>query len=228
MTEREHEHDEGRILSQEELDEMEGAPEPEPEPEPEPDEDEETEGEPGEPQAETDADTFPDSVQTAKKLDQLQKHVSKRIGEILGEAANNLVQCELCTWAGTPGWRPNVDVPEQIVGDVLHAIGYLGAGSLQDDQYSQTCGMCAGFGQVATGSKVAGQEALPCITCHGMGWTPVGNERASVLGRVPNGALPAAPVTPEGDAAPQAPPEPEPPEAAALRAAGYMVFPPVR
>jgi hypothetical protein len=88
--------------------------------------------------------------------------------------------------------------------------------------------MCDGEGVVDTRSKVYGQTELVCITCKGLGWTPVGNERASVLGVVPNGALPAAPITPEGDAAPQAPPEPEPPEAAALRAAGYMVFPPVR
>jgi hypothetical protein len=72
---------------------------------------------------------------------------------------------------------------------------------------------------VATGSKVQGQDALPCLTCKGDGWL---GDRKSVqaLGLVAapvvepaNGALEPVPLSPDAQAAKRA-----------AEAAGFIVI----
>jgi hypothetical protein len=188
---------------QDEQDEAaEAAPEPEPEPEPE---------------------SIRDDRDFEKALKALEKEAARhadRIVQIMGEDAQTLEPCPLCA-PSTPGFRWPVMPEGEQLARVKAAIGEPVAPDYEKDRYSNTCDACKGYGRTRTGSKVPGQGDVTCFACKGRGWIPVGTERAS-------GAITAANGTPEigtppvvyGDVA-------EPPEAAALKALGYIVVPPV-
>jgi hypothetical protein len=211
------------------LSDGESTPEPEPEPDTEPDEDGDEDGDPDEDEpteAPQPTATDPGFEQIGKKLELLSKHVTKRIGEILGDSAAQLVSCELCSAGGIPGWRWDETPPEAIVQNVLRALGHTAASDYRQDEYSETCVKCGGLGMVASGSRVTSQQTLACIACKGYGWTPVGTERRGGAPIMANGAQP-----PADDAGPYAPPpgastEPEPPEVSMLRDRGYFVVAP--
>jgi len=145
-----------------------------------------------------------------------QRH-AKRVAEIMEEDAQHLVLCELCAPL-IPGFRwPQV--PEDQRAAVMLAIGFDPKPDLLTDKRAHACPDCNGYGLVATGSKVQGQDALACIDCGGSGW--VGERRNA----------PATAVTPPMPAAPSNGPQPEVPlspdrEAAkqAAQAAGFMVI----
>lgn len=162
-----------------------------------------------------------------KKLDLLSKHVAKRITEILGEAAPEWEECELCNYWNTPGWRHKGPLPEAVEDALNVALGKHAQTEYKSDEYSRVCEKCNGLGEVLTGSRVNGQLALPCMACKGMGWVPVGNERATGAFAHANGPAPgqtAPSPTPQ-------PPAPESPEITAAKAlltgAGWMAFPPI-
>ncbi len=162
-----------------------------------------------------------------KKLDLLSKHVAKRMGEILGDDANEFEECEVCTFWGTPGWRHKGPLPSAVEDVLKVALGGHASAEYRPDEYSRECDRCNGLGVVLTGSKVLGQETLQCMKCHGMGWQPIGNERATGAFAYQNG--PAAAPPPVLTPAAAAPPES--PEIAAAKAlltgAGWMAFPPI-
>lgn len=155
-----------------------------------------------------------------KKLDQLAAHVAKRYGDILGSDLDGFVHCPLCLpWF--PGIRLPVMPDYETVAAVKVAIGEDPDPPLVGDLYSRECEACAGLGKVLTGSHVNGQQTAQCIPCKGRGWVSIGPEReagaiTAAVAPVGNGEVPAVPVS--GD---------EPPEAAALKALGYIVVAPV-
>lgn len=96
-----------------------------------------------------------------------QRH-AKRVGEIMEEDTQHLLRCELCAPL-IPGFRwPQV--PEDQRAAVMLAIGFEPQRQLRPDKRAHACPDCDGEGSVATGSKVKGQDALPCIDCVGSGW----------------------------------------------------------
>lgn len=201
-----------------------GEPEPTPEPEPEPDEADVPLEEPPEPPSEPETQARMEEI--GKALDKLQKHVAKRLGEILGDDAPFYVPCELCTPFQTPGMRPPIDPPPDVAAALWHLLGQHSPTDYQADTHSTVCSRCAGFGEVATGSKVPGQTQLPCVECKGLGWTPTDDARAPGFGTVANGPTPLyPPPSPDVSALP-APDEPDPPEVTALKAKGYTIIRP--
>ena len=160
-----------------------------------------------------------------KSLDKLQKHVAKRISEILGDAATEWEECEVCNYWNTPGWRHKGPLPAEVEEVLRVALGENALADYKPDEYSRTCDRCNGLGEVLTGSKVQGQQALTCMFCKGMGWVPIGNERATGAFAMPNGQAAAPPPT----LTPAAPPPADTPEIAAakalLQAHGNMIIP---
>lgn len=155
-----------------------------------------------------------------KAMDKLGREAQRhrgRIGEIMGEDALALLPCELC-WPPAPGFR-FPQIPEDQRAAVMLAIGFEPEPDFRSDTQSGVCPDCDGWGQVATGSKVQGQKALPCTSCKGKGWRGPREQQApqlppvSVSGEPSNGPADAIPLDPDREAARQA-----------AQAAGFMVI----
>lgn len=109
-----------------------------------------------------------DMEKVFKALDNEAMRHAKRVGDILEEDAQDLIPCELCAKL-LPGFRwPVVDEDQRAA--VMLAIGFEPKPDLEPDKHAHACPDCHGHGKVATGSKVQGQDALPCLTCGGNGW----------------------------------------------------------
>lgn len=171
-------------------------------------------------------DSYALSEEIGKKLDGLQKHVAKRLGEILGDQVQVLEECEVCSFTNTPGWRAKGPYPDPVEQAVRMVLGMRGPADYKPDNYSHVCEACVGLGETVTGSKVLGQETLPCIDCKARGWVPVGPERAGPTYGSGNGQTPAFGPSPIDAAAILPPGEPDPPEVDALKALGYTVIRP--
>lgn len=150
-----------------------------------------------------------------KKLGRSATNWRNRVSEVLGESANDLVVCELCG-PHLPGFRFPVPLEEEHRAVVRAAIGDLPTRQLLPDPVSQPCPGCDGWGVVATGSKVEGQEALPCTNCKGMGWV---GERARAAAPPPP---PPAPPAPTNEGASSTPPGVTPEEQEWLSAHGLI------
>lgn len=203
-----------------------------PEHDPAPDEDGEPGDEPAAPEAPVEAPVEAQEAgarmeEVGKQLDALNKTVATRLGRILGDDAIDLDPCPWCSYFNTPGHVFRGVLPNDLRTHIAHLIGERAPEDFEKDSYSRACDKCRGLGETLTGSKVPGRERLPCYDCSGNGWIAVGNERAStVLSRANGPASAVAPLGP-ADVAMQPAPTVEPAEAAALRAQGYIVVPPV-
>jgi len=102
--------------------------------------------------------SFEEMERMGKSLDALQRHVSKRITEILGDLAPEWEECELCNYWNTPGWRHKGPLPEAVEDALRVALGGHGIAEFKPDEFSRACEKCNGLGFVLTGSKVTGQE----------------------------------------------------------------------
>jgi hypothetical protein len=209
------------------------APDLEPVSPPEPDEEgEQAEpDEPAAPQPETEPAAPESSAELARRdkaLDGLNKHVAKRLTEILGDDATAYAPCEICTAFGTPGWRPGGDLPAEVKVVVSHALGVQTADDLEQARDTARCADCGGRGYVRTGSLVPDFESAMCLACQGRGWVATDERRRAIMGEPTNGAI-GAPLQSEGHTtADYNESIPEPPQVAELRAQGYTVFAPVR
>ncbi len=159
-----------------------------------------------------------------KKLDQLNKHVAKRMGDILGEDAQLYRPCMCSELFQTPGWLPPIDPPPDAQAFMHHWMGEHAISDFKPDNFSRVCDVCGGLGMTATGSQVQGQQTLPCIPCKSLGWVPVGPEREGPGAYTP----PTAPQTNGVTATPPIQPvqAADTPEIAALKQAGYTVIAP--
>jgi hypothetical protein len=190
------------------------------------DEPDEAEQEP-EPEQDDALDTEAQAAEIGKKLDGLGKHVAKRMGDILGDDAALYAPCPACTPWQTPGWVPPVDPPPDVQAALLHYMGQNAPSDYQADTHSTVCPSCNGFGEVATGSKVFGQQNLTCVECAGNGWQPTDEKRAPKFGAASNGPAPTyPPPSAVASALPDLPVE-EDPEVIRLRQLGYAVIPPM-
>jgi hypothetical protein len=183
-------------------------------------EDEETEAEPAE------ADALARITEIDKKLEGLRKHVARRMSEILGDDAQYYVEDPISRWSGIPGWMPPIDVPPDVAGELYHLLGQHAPSDYQEDAHSAACRSCNGFGEVASGSKVIGQDRLTCVECTGMGWVPTDEARRPRAGAALNGPTIQSPaVSTVASVLPETP-EDEDPRAVELRQLGYAVIPP--
>jgi hypothetical protein len=177
-------------------------PEPEPaqpdeQPEPEPVDDDPDQDEGVEPEAElTDAQIAKleakaekDAQKLRERLDAEAERHRTRLAEILQEDVLTLVPCELCR-ADLAGWvETTVPLPDEVKQRVRVQIGDREPENWQKDTHSDRCGVCDGLGEVQTGSRVHGQEVMPCVECQGKGWVATDDKR---LGFRPP-ALPSPP-----------------------------------
>jgi hypothetical protein len=120
-------------------------------------------------------------VATAEELEaqraKLQRSATNwrnRVSDVLGEDAQHLVPCELCE-PDIPGFHfpAEMMIPETELDARLIAalIGSDGPDYPEASDVSR-CETCAGYGNVRTGSRVAGRETKTCSTCVGYGYVP--------------------------------------------------------
>lgn len=135
------------------------------------------------------------------KLNREGERHAKRVHEIMAEAMRDLTPCELC-WPFAPGFRFE-PIPDDQRAAVMLTLGVSEVANYAEDTHSQACADCRGWGVVATGSKVQGQEALTCMNCNGRGWMgdratgPVAAPPLSPMSEPANGAPEVVPHTPE-------------------------------
>lgn len=189
----------------------------------EPDEDEQ----PPE-QQEQQADTEALSEATGKKLDALQKHVARKMGDILGEDVTLFEVCEVCSYTNTPGWRLSGPYPPEVEAAVRGVLGMHGLSEYKTDTYSRVCDVCDGLGRTSTGSRVQGQETQVCVDCKSRGWLAVGPERGGAPLVVSQGDQ----ITNEANGQTldviEVQAQLDTPEMAALRADGWVLVPPFK
>lgn len=115
--------------------------------------------------------------EASKKLEQSAKTWRSRVETILGEAANDLVPCELCNPI-IPGFHFPAEL-EQPRDDqharLLEVLRTPSAPEFQLATHVRRCGTCDGYGQVLSGSKVPGKERVTCPTCKGNGFQGQGD-----------------------------------------------------
>lgn len=167
-----------------------------------PDEPEEEEGADDEPEAQTETPAAPPvpepGMMTERELEEASKKLERsattwrnRVSEVLGEAANDLVPCELCNPI-IPGFHFPAEL-EQPRDDqharLLEVLRTPSAPEFALASHVQQCGTCQGWGQVLSGSRVPGKERVTCPTCKGNGFqgqatlapfSPVENGQAEV------------------------------------------------
>jgi hypothetical protein len=159
--------------------------------------------------------------------DRVGKYLARNMDELLGEEAQHYVECPFCTFWQTPGWMPIRPCPPELVGTVYEYLGTMSPTEYAEDKHSETCSDCNGQGQVATGSKVPGQEKLVCVRCKGAGWVATDAERQGGSFYMPNGPHMSAPPPSETSAPMFAPSEDEPQEVTDLKQRGYVIIPPM-
>jgi rubrerythrin len=141
---------------------------------PEPDQDDE-EGEAE--QDETAAsEQEPEAIRSEKDIEKAFKKVqaentrhSNRISEIMGEDAQALLPCELCSHF-IHGFRLAVPIPPEIAERVLEAVGYAQLGKMKHSPYHEKCPTCDGMGEYLSWSMRADQRTLVCEDCRATGW----------------------------------------------------------
>ncbi len=149
---------------------------------------------------------------------------AKRLGEIMGDDATDLLLCPTCGpvegMPHLPGFVLNVGFPPEVETRMRDALGLTQTGELLEAKHVRPCEDCAAWGIVKTGSHVPNQDVVMCPTCQQKGYVLVGAPPPPLSIVAANGV--------EGTASTATPHAigPEPPEAAALRARGYAVIPP--
>jgi hypothetical protein len=157
---------------------------------PEPTEEPETPSDPGEEQAdEADENEAENAVEepepqqpSGPSMEEIEKVLAKletsantwrrRVKELLGDEAENLVACELCD-PNIPGFhwpaellQPTSDLHAHLL-DVLRTPD---APDYSQAQHVRRCQLCDGWGVVLSGSRVAGKGQVKCQMCKGNGF----------------------------------------------------------
>ena len=107
-----------------------------------------------------------------KKLERSATTWRNRVSELLGEEALMLVPCELCE-PMIPGFHWPIGVQTARDDQHAHLLEVLknpAAPEYADSRVVRRCADCDGWGQVLSGSRVAGKERVVCSTCKGLGY----------------------------------------------------------
>lgn len=143
---------------------------------------------------------------------------ANRVSEIMGDEAQFLDPCPLCSGFVTGFIFPQVPEPE-VVDKVRVAIGLPDLSNYRPAKHAARCDDCDGLGVVLSGSQVQSNVVVGCPTCKSSGYVvraPDGSAVPPVA--APNGA--AEPVLHEGV-------NPDDPAVAELRGRGFTVIPPM-
>jgi len=143
----------------------------------EPDEDTETSDEP---EPETSDEPVPAPGPTEKelearegKLDREDERHAKRIAEIMGQDAAELVPCMMCATRGFLYAAQVGSFPDDHRALIHEQLGEGSLAALEPADDAELCTACRGYGQRRTGSRVPGNETKACSGCGGSGWKAV-------------------------------------------------------
>lgn len=160
-----------------------------------------------------------DLEKARKRIEGEETRHRNRVSEIMGEEANFLTPCPLCS--GFVSGLIFPQVPEPAVVDAVRvAIGLPDLSNYQPAKDARQCPDCAGLGVVLSGSLIAENAAITCKSCNGSGYVML----------EPTGEMTGPTVHTNGGAKPEVPVgvNPDDPAVKALRERGFTVFPPVQ
>jgi rubrerythrin len=156
-----------------------------------------------------------------KQLDAEKQRHAKRLGEIMGDDAADLIQCPVCM-DGIDGYifPPDaVPLPDEAIGRIRQVIGLPDLATFAWAKDTEQCPECKGKGKTRTGSDVPGYDVKECGTCASRGWV---NLPGAAPADWANGTTPPVATGPLN-----AGPELGDPMVDALRARGFAVIPPM-
>ena len=107
-----------------------------------------------------------------KRIDRAVASMVKTLNEVLADEAVYLEPCPRCK-DDFPGliWQPAIkQVLPETRAAVMISMGEDPDPTLNADPRANRCGVCDGWGKVATGSRVARQDKMECEECKGRGW----------------------------------------------------------
>lgn len=152
-----------------------------------------------------------------KKIDRARTTFYNRVSEIMGEDAQQMVECPACAYF-VPGMIFPQEFPDQIKAELWPYLGLPDPSEIADAPDRHVCATCRGRGQLQSGSIVPQYAIVNCRACEGKGYTddllPV-QAGARANGNVGPDVLEPAPPMPE-----------DPAWIEAARAAGYTIVPP--
>ncbi len=114
----------------------------------------------------------PEAIDMDKARDKLRNEALrhyKRLGEIMGDDAEGLVPCALCS-PDLAGFRFDASPPENVVEAVRAVIGLPDLSNYPESTTEKQCPTCKGTTKVRTGSLDSRFETLPCDDCEGKGF----------------------------------------------------------
>lgn len=171
----------------------------------------EREAEPDEPTAPDDAPQTGDEPDAGDDEQTPDEPEQTPTGEQQGEAFARELQRHEAEWSRIAGVAP---------GSLTACASCGGVGFIELPLRSRPdvkrCEACNGYGETMTGSLREGRAIMDCAVCSGYGYVPDAGESAATRPQESNGITAAPPLV-----------SAEPPEVAALRAAGYTVVPPI-
>jgi hypothetical protein len=156
-----------------------------------------------------------------KKLDAENSRHAKRVGEIMDEAAVDLIPCPVCM-DGIAGWvySPEVQkLSDEAVLRLRQLIGLSGLEGIQQATFATRCPDCDGHGEVTTGSRVHGYETTTCERCLKAGWIRVGSAPTNGHVEIEPEQVVTGPTVYQAD--------PDDVEIKNLRERGFTVIPPL-
>ena len=183
-----------------------------------PDDDDEAEAAEGEqPTPEPEPEPEPEARGvTAADVDALDRENTrheKAVARIMGEDFRFVAACPTCQAFGFIWPPPPEERPEY-----------------REHSITKRCATCGGLGDVKTGSLRAGNELIRCADCKGYGYQPNPATAPATFTDAPATPAPSggAELAPAGASPAPETPVSEDPRVAELRAAGFIVMPPVQ
>jgi|SRR5579859_1372722 len=156
-----------------------------------------------------------------QKIDAEKVRHAKRLGEIMGDDATQLIPCPVCM-DGMHGWifPPEVaPLDDTAIARIRQVIGLPDLTTFMDDPEARRCDACGGLGKVKTGSNVPGYEVRECGKCLSKGWVGIRvDTQTGVIDDIPPAAVTGPTVYGTND---------EDPEVRKLRERGFTVIPPM-
>lgn len=121
------------------------------------------------------APTGPSMEEIEKVLAKLETSANtwrRRVKELLGDEADNLVPCELCD-PNIPGfhWPAELLQPtSELHAHLLDVLRTPDAPDYNQAQHVRRCNLCDGYGKVLSGSRVPNKGEVVCQMCKGNGF----------------------------------------------------------
>jgi hypothetical protein len=106
------------------------------------------------------------------KLTKANEAHARKVATIMGEDAEALIPCPVCSeFVAGAIFPPEVaPLPEHVKENMKQLLGYDTWEAVPAVSWAQECPECHGYGNVKTGSKVAGAETTGCLNCNTRGW----------------------------------------------------------